>query len=181
LKKNFKQEIMKTKILISSVVLAVALISCGSKADKANTGDKVADNSTEVLNNDGKAIKLTKEMFLEKVMNYEENETWKYEGELPAIIDFYADWCAPCRTTSPILDELAKEYEGKVIIYKIDTEVERELASVFGIRSLPSFLYIPVNGDPFMSAGIARTPEDTKKMFIDQINQYLLTTEEKSL
>ena len=96
---------------------------------------------------------LTKESFLEKVFDYEKNKEWKFEGELPAIIDFYADWCGPCKMVAPILDELAEEYEGKINIYKIDTEAEQELAGTFGIRSIPSMLFIPINDKPRMSVG----------------------------
>lgn len=96
---------------------------------------------------------LTKESFKEKVFNYEENSEWKYEGELPAIIDFYADWCQPCKMIAPILEELAEEYDGKMKIYKIDTEQEQELAAAFGIQSIPSLLFIPVDEQPRMAAG----------------------------
>jgi thioredoxin 1 len=96
---------------------------------------------------------LTKESFKEKVFNFEENSEWKYEGELPAIIDFYADWCQPCKMIAPILEELAEEYEGKLKIYKIDTEQEQELAAAFGIQSIPSLLFIPVDEQPRMAAG----------------------------
>jgi len=90
------------------------------------------------------------------------------------LIDFYADWCAPCRQTAPILDELAKEYSGKIIIYKIDVQKERELASVFGIQSIPAFLFCPLSGNPTMSTGIAGSRDETKKMFIQQIESFLL-------
>lgn len=101
-----------------------------------------------------KAINLTKEDFLTKVMDYKNNPTeWKYLGDKPAVIDFYASWCGPCKMMAPIMDELAKEYEGKVYIYKIDTEVEEELAQIFGIRSIPSLLFIPMDGKPMMSQG----------------------------
>lgn len=101
-----------------------------------------------------KATNLTKEDFLTKVMDYKNNPTeWKYLGDKPAVIDFYASWCGPCKMMAPIMDELAKEYEGKVYIYKIDTEVEEELAQIFGIRSIPSLLFIPMDGKPMMSQG----------------------------
>jgi thioredoxin len=96
---------------------------------------------------------LTKETFLSKVFNYEQNKEWKFEGDKPCMIDFYADWCGPCKIVAPILEELAKEYEGKLDIYKIDTEQEQELASVFGIRSIPSLLFVPRNGQPQMAMG----------------------------
>jgi thioredoxin 1 len=96
---------------------------------------------------------LTKETFLSKVFNYEANKDWKFEGEKPCIIDFYADWCGPCKMVAPILEELAKEYDGKLDIYKVDTEKEIELASVFGIKSIPSLLFVPKDGPPQMAMG----------------------------
>jgi thioredoxin 1 len=96
---------------------------------------------------------LTKETFLSKVFNYETNKDWKFEGDLPCIIDFYADWCGPCKMVAPILEELAKEYDGKLDIYKVDTEKEMELASVFGIKSIPSLLFVPKDGQPQMAMG----------------------------
>lgn len=96
---------------------------------------------------------LTAQTFKDKVFNYELNQDWKFEGKLPCIIDFYADWCGPCKMVAPILEELSKEYEGKVNIYKVDTEAEQELSQVFGIRSIPSMLFCPVEGQPRMAAG----------------------------
>ena len=101
-----------------------------------------------------KTINLTKEEFLNKVVDYENNPTeWKYKGDKPAIIDFYASWCGPCKMLAPVLDELAKEYDGKVYIYKVDTEVEEELSQAFGIRSIPTMLFVPMNGQPMMTQG----------------------------
>lgn len=96
---------------------------------------------------------LTKETFLTKVFNYEENKEWKFEGDKPCIIDFYADWCGPCKMVAPILEELSEEYKGKVDIYKVDTEAEQELAAAFGIRSIPSMLFVPSDSQPQMSQG----------------------------
>ena len=101
---------------------------------------------------------LTKAEFLTKVFDYENNKEWKYQGDTPAIIDFYADWCGPCKMIAPVLEELAKEYDGKVKIYKIDTEAEQELAAVFGIRSIPSILFIPKEGQPQMAQGALPKP-----------------------
>ncbi len=129
----------------------------------------------------GKPVHLTKQDFLEKVMNYEKNQTeWVYEGELPALIDFYADWCGPCKIAAPILEELAKEYEGRIQIYKVDTEKERELAGVFGIQSIPAFLFVPKDGRPTMSSGIAQTNEQTKQMFKQMIDEILLGQKPKA-
>ena len=96
---------------------------------------------------------LTKTTFLEKIFNYEENKEWKFEGKVPAIIDFWAEWCAPCRMVAPVLEEISAEYEGKINIYKVNTEHEQELAAAFGIQSIPSMLFIPVDEQPQMAAG----------------------------
>ena len=96
---------------------------------------------------------LRKETFLSKVFNYEKNKDWKFEGGKPCIIDFYADWCGPCKMVAPVLEELATEFDGKIDVYKVNTEEEQELASVFGIRSIPTFLFIPVEGQPQMAMG----------------------------
>ena len=109
---------------------------------------------------------LTKETFLKKIFDYENKTEWEFNGENPVVIDFYADWCGPCRMLSPIMEELSKEYTGKVDIYKIDTEAEQELSAVFGIRSIPSVLFIPKNDKPQMSVGAMRK-EDYKRAFND--------------
>ncbi len=96
---------------------------------------------------------LTKETFLSKVFNYEKNKEWKFEGKNPCIIDFYADWCGPCKIVAPILEELATDFEGKLDVYKVNTEEEQELAAAFGIRSIPSFLFVPAEGQPQMAMG----------------------------
>lgn len=96
---------------------------------------------------------LTKENFLKKVFNFEKNKEWKFDGNIPCIIDFYADWCGPCKSLAPILEVLGKEYQGKVNIYKVDTEAEQELSEAFGIRSIPSMLFVPMEGQPQMAQG----------------------------
>jgi thioredoxin 1 len=96
---------------------------------------------------------LTKETFKEKVFDYEKNQQWTFEGTKPCMIDFYADWCGPCKMVAPVLEELDKEYNGKIDIYKINTEVEQELAAVFGIQSIPSLLFVPKDGQPQMAMG----------------------------
>lgn len=101
---------------------------------------------------------LTFETFKEKVFNFEENQEWKYEGSVPCMIDFYADWCGPCKMVAPVLEELQKEYGDKIVIYKIDTEQERELAGMFGIQSIPSLLFVPVDGQPQMAMGALPKP-----------------------
>ena len=107
---------------------------------------------------------LTKDTFRQKIFDFETNKDWKFEGDKPCMIDFYADWCGPCRTVAPILEELSEEYSGKLNIYKVDTEAEQELAAMFGIRSIPSLLFIPAEGQPQMAMGAL--PKDSfKKAF----------------
>jgi thioredoxin len=112
---------------------------------------------------------LTKESFKTKVFNFEANKEWKFEGELPCIIDFYADWCSPCKMVAPILEELQEEFKGKLNVYKVNTEQEQELAGMFGVRSIPSLLFVPKDGQPQMAMGAL--PKDTfKKAFKDVLN-----------
>lgn len=113
--------------------------------------------------------KMTKDDFIDKVFDYENEKEWSYKGDLPAIIDFYADWCGPCKAVSPVLEDLSKEYDGKVEIYKIDTDKETELASVFGIQSIPTFLFIPKSGSPMMQRGALQ-----KNVFKQVIEERLL-------
>lgn len=110
---------------------------------------------------------LTLETFKEKIFDYETNKDWKFEGELPCIIDFYADWCGPCKMVAPILEELAEEYKDKIEIFKVDTEDQQELAGMFGIRSIPSILFVPKEGLPQMAVGAL--PRDTFKSTIEDI------------
>jgi len=109
---------------------------------------------------------LTKETFLSKVFNYEKNKEWKFEGDKPCIVDFYADWCGPCKMVAPVLEELSEEYKGKIDFYKVDTEAENELAAVFGIRSIPSLLFVPKEGQPQMAMG-ALPKETLEQAFRD--------------
>jgi thioredoxin len=96
---------------------------------------------------------LSKQDFIDKVFDFETKREWDYKGELPAIVDFYADWCGPCKMVSPVLEALSKEYDGKLKVYKVNTDKEPELSAVFGIQSIPSFLFIPVKDQPQMAMG----------------------------
>ncbi|KPL14694.1 MAG: thioredoxin [Bacteroides sp. SM23_62] len=109
---------------------------------------------------------LTMDTFKEKVFNFEVNKEWKFEGEKPCLIDFYADWCGPCKMVAPILEELSEEYDGRLDIYKVNTEEQRELSAIFGIQSIPSLLFVPKDGQPQMAMGAF--PKDTlEKAFKD--------------
>jgi len=112
------------------------------------------------------AENLSKQAFFEKVYNFEANKEWKYEGELPCVVDFWAPWCGPCRVVGPVIEELSKEYAGKVNFYKVNTDEEQELAGAFGIRSIPSLLLVPKSGQPKMAVGAL--PKNALKEAIDK-------------
>lgn len=140
---------------LSILLLAVLLVSCMGKSGKKQT-------------NEMKTIELTQAEFLSKVADYKANPSkWEYLGDKPAIVDFYASWCGPCKALSPVLEELAQEYDGQIYIYKVNTENEQELASDFGIRSIPSLLFIPMGQDPQMSQGAM--PKASLKEAIDKV------------
>lgn len=166
------------RLFLTLASAAILISACGNQKSGA-TQNNLNEASISTTSNKAPATKnselLTKEQFIAKVWDYNKSpKEWKYLGNKPAIIDFYADWCGPCKIAAPILEEIGAEYAGKVQIYKIDTEKERELAQVFGITGIPAFLYIPANGKPVMMSGIGRSKEDTKKMFIENIEKYLL-------
>lgn len=134
---------MKLKLLtIGILVISVVFNACGHGRASDEKEKKMA------------TIHLTTKEFKEKVYDYDKYpDEWKYEGDRPAVVDFYATWCGPCKALSPVLEELAKEYEGKVHVYKVDVDKEPELARTFGIRSIPTLLFVPVGREPSMAAG----------------------------
>jgi thioredoxin len=147
-------------------------ISC-SNARNDNTTEN--NEKKEDAEKSVKAIHITRAYFLDKIWDFENSPNkWVYKGDKPCIIDFYADWCGPCKIAGPILEELANEYKDQIYVYKVNTEEERELSATFGIRSIPAFLCCPQNGEPQMASGIARSNEDTKKMFKQMIEEILL-------
>ncbi len=161
------------KNLIYIVAIAVFLLqSCGSATSKTTEASSVSQSE----NNKGGTELLTKAVFLEKVWDYENSpREWKFKGDKPVLIDFYADWCGPCRKAAPILEGISKDFADEIKVYKIDTQKERELAGVFQVSGIPAFLYIPLEGKPVMMSGIGRTTEETKKLFEDNIQKILLT------
>jgi len=151
-------------------ILAIFFFLASFSAFAVNPAEKSSESKA--------AINITKSDFLVKVMDYEKNtEAWVFQGDKPCLIDFYADWCGPCRITSPILEELAQEYKGKIDVYKVDVDQERELAQVFGVSGIPAFLYCPMDGKPTMTSGIAKDKEQTKEMFRNYIETILLKNE----
>jgi thioredoxin len=158
-------------ILLTLLVASVTFMSCtdskGSEQKTADVSSTLSDD--EQSGTDGKPEFLTYDTFLKEVWNFEKNpQEWIYEGDVPCVIDFYADWCGPCKRVAPIMEELAKEYEGKLKVYKINVDKERKLASVFQIRSIPSVLFIPKNGKPMMQVG-ALQKDDYFKVVKEQL------------
>lgn len=170
---------MKQKVftLAFAVITLLGFNYCQAKNDNIKGTETPA--KTEIQAEEGGSVKLTKETFLKEIWDYENSPNeWKYKGNLPAVIDFYADWCGPCKKAAPILEEISKVYSGKIKVYKVDTQVERELAGIFRVSSIPAFLYIPMEGKPTMATGTGRTDEDTRNRFEEIINKVLLASNE---
>jgi thioredoxin 1 len=143
-------------------IIGVSLLLQNCKAE--NPKSSIDSNSKGIA-----IIHLTNAEFKKMIFNYESNKEWKYEGQLPAIVDFYADWCAPCRQLSPIVEEIAKEYNGKIVVYKVDTVKEQILAQNLGITGLPTLLFIPAKGKPQVSMGLL-----PKADLVKAVNEILL-------
>ena len=150
------------KKLISSILLGFVVLL--SNCNAVNPGKAKSDTQTSVS---GGVIVLTNEAFKQQIFNYDKNKEWKYEGKLPAIIDFYPSWCGPCRQLSPRVEEIAKQYAGKIIVYKVDTDAEGLLAQSMGISSLPTLLFIPVKGQP--TATMGAVPKETLEKAIHEV------------
>ena len=158
---------MKSRKFFTLLVLVAGFITLSSCKGQAKNNE--TENSTETTEKDVAApVHINKADFLKKVYNFEASPNeWKYLGNKPAIIDFYADWCGPCKMIAPSLDQLAKEYAGKIDIYKVDVDKETELATAFGIKGIPALLYIPMEGAPQMLQGAQ--PKEVLKEKIETI------------
>lgn len=151
--------------LKTTLLMAGALLLSATTVNLYGQETGSREKETEM----GTVQHITKAEFLQKVWNYEaDSQAWKYEGTKPAIVDFFATWCGPCKALSPVLDELAREYGDKLVIYKVDVDQERELAGAFGIRSVPTLFYIPADGEPSMSPG-APSKAQLRQIIEDQL------------
>lgn len=145
-------------------------ITATSMTDKANTNNEAQpeNNTSTASSGSGEVIQLTNAVFLEKVYDYKKDpKKWLYKGDKPCIIDFYADWCRPCKMVAPIMEELSGKYKGEVVIYKVNVDQERELAEFFGIQSIPTVFFCPANGDPQMAQGAM--PKETYEKAITEV------------
>jgi thioredoxin len=162
----------KLGFLTLAALLSVTSMSCNSNAAEGSSevrNTKAEINAAPEETETAKVVVLTEAKFKELVWDYDASpQEWKYKGKLPAVIDFYADWCGPCKRVAPIMEKLAKEYDGKIIIYKVNTDQNRELSGVFGIKSIPSILFIPKEGQPAMQPG-AMTEDQYKKIFEEYV------------
>ncbi len=159
---------MKRAYLFTLIFSIIIVSSCGNAANN-NSANSNSTASTKADQNKIKPEHLTLETFKEKVWDFETNpDEWIYKGDVPAIIDFYADWCGPCKIIAPIMEELANKYKGRVKIYKIDTDKEQDLARAFGIRGIPSVLFTPLEGRPMMQSG-AMQKQDYIKIIEEQL------------
>ena len=141
---------------MKKVLAMVAFVMIGVIVYAFNDENRInVDQQSKKEVKSGEVIVMNKEMFIKDVFDYEKSEEWKYKGDKPAIIDLYADWCGPCRMTAPIMKSLAKEYDGKIVIYKVNVDKEKELAALFNATSIPLFVFIPMNGEPQLFRGAA--------------------------
>ena len=160
-------------LIYYSIALSVLFLACVNQ-EKGNKVSTAINRSIVDTSDTPVSEKLTNAVFIQKIWDYTKSPNeWKYLGSKPAIIDFYAEWCGPCKIASPILEEIGKEYSGRLLVYKINTDQEQQLAKVIGITAIPAILYIPAIGKPVMTSGIGRSKEETKKMFVENIEKYL--------
>jgi len=149
------------KKLLPVLLIFAAVTACGARTTGENRDSDKKENTVKRY-----TVTLNQEEFLKKVVDFKsDSDEWKYLGDKPAIIDFYADWCSYCKKLAPVLEELAKEFEGQLVIYKVNTDNEREIASTFGIRALPTLLFIPMEGQPEIAQGAI--PKDELKKYIE--------------
>lgn len=143
MKKSFRN------LYVAVAAVMIALSACSGQQGKKDIQSNQVETTNKEETKEMKTIALTKETFKQKVMDYEANPTkWNFAGDKPAIIDFYATWCGPCKQTAPVVEELANDYDGKIDVYKVDVDQQQELASLFGVQSIPTLIFIPKDGEP---------------------------------
>ena len=153
------------KLMMFSLMAAISLAACSQ--EKQSAASQPSGETAAAAVSDYKPVEMNTQMFIDRVVDFKNAKEWDYKGDKPAVIDFYATWCGPCKKLSPILDELSSEYAGNVLFYKVDVDREQELAGAFGIQSIPMVLLIPKEGKPYVVQGLR--PKAELKEAIDSV------------
>lgn len=162
---NFVKKSGMKKLMMFSLMAAISLAACSQ--EKQSAASQPSGETAAAAVSDYKPVEMNTQMFIDRVVDFKNAKEWDYKGDKPAVIDFYATWCGPCKKLSPILDELSSEYAGNVLFYKVDVDREQELAGVFGIQSIPMVLLIPKEGKPYVVQGLR--PKAELKEAIDSV------------
>ena len=162
---NFVKKSGMKKLIMFSLMAAISLAACSQ--EKQSAASQPSGETAAAAVSDYKPVEMNTQMFIDRVVDFKNAKEWDYKGDKPAVIDFYATWCGPCKKLSPILDELSSEYAGNVLFYKVDVDREQELAGVFGIQSIPMVLLIPKEGKPYVVQGLR--PKAELKEAIDSV------------
>lgn len=162
---NFVKKSGMKKLIMFSLMAAISLAACSQ--EKQSASSQPSGETAAAAVSDYKPVEMNTQMFIDRVVDFKNAKEWDYKGDKPAVIDFYATWCGPCKKLSPILDELSSEYAGNVLFYKVDVDREQELAGAFGIQSIPMVLLIPKEGKPYVVQGLR--PKAELKEAIDSV------------
>ena len=162
---NFVKKSGMKKLIMFSLMAAISLAACSQ--EKQSAASQPSGETAASAVSDYKPVEMNTQMFIDRVVDFKNAKEWDYKGDKPAVIDFYATWCGPCKKLSPILDELSSEYAGNVLFYKVDVDREQELAGAFGIQSIPMVLLIPKEGKPYVVQGLR--PKAELKEAIDSV------------
>ncbi len=162
---NFVKKSGMKKLIMFSLMAAISLVACSQ--EKQSAASQPSGETAAAAVSDYKPVEMNTQMFIDRVVDFKNAKEWDYKGDKPAVIDFYATWCGPCKKLSPILDELSSEYAGNVLFYKVDVDREQELAGAFGIQSIPMVLLIPKEGKPYVVQGLR--PKAELKEAIDSV------------
>lgn len=166
------------RLVFTLISMMFLYISCNSNSKTNQNTDEILSEEVSIMIPEkldspiigGYPIQINSDEFIKNIYDFKTNNTWQYKGGKPCIIDFYADWCRPCKMMNPILEKLAKEYEGKIIIYKINIDQNKDIASAFAINSIPFFLFCPLNGEPESAMGMI-SENDLRTVIENMLNR----------